>query len=284
METKAASRNQTATKVFEAAGYYALPRLLEATEVVRLNEMVDELLKVPSDPSCVRPHNTLVPLEWHDACVGLVLESKARVKRIAHAVGATDLKWISGYVSVKEPESDALWWHQDWWCWSHPISFRRQAPQVAVLCYLTPTDDHSGALRVLPESHRRSFALHRSLPHAHAKGMEALDQSHDAMRDHSSQVTIVAAPGDGVVLDYRLLHGTHRNTAMTRRNCIILNFAPAWSALPTEIRAHLIQHPSLPSERQATWSIAGTDLLPTFAGEPHDLTLNRDAPAVFEAV
>jgi hypothetical protein len=27
---------------------------------------------------------------------------------------ATDLRWISGYVTVKEPRTPPRWWHQDW--------------------------------------------------------------------------------------------------------------------------------------------------------------------------
>jgi hypothetical protein len=35
---------------------------------------------------------------------------------------------ISGYLSVKEPRTGALDWHQDWWCWDHPVSFEEPAP------------------------------------------------------------------------------------------------------------------------------------------------------------
>src|SRR5262249_28320217 len=113
----------------------------------------------PHDVGCSRPNNVLLPLRWSDDIVRTILASVPRVQTIRDAVGAGDLRWISGYVSLKEPHSGPLPWHQDWWCWDHPVSFRRPAPQVAVLCYLAPTDREHGALRVLPESHVRSSAI-----------------------------------------------------------------------------------------------------------------------------
>src|SRR6266851_2201843 len=80
------------------------------------------------------PHNILVPLRWNDPIVRLLPKSDRRVQALTDGLRADDLKWISGYVSVKEPHSPPLWWHQDWWCWDHPLSYRRMAPQIGVLC------------------------------------------------------------------------------------------------------------------------------------------------------
>jgi ectoine hydroxylase-related dioxygenase (phytanoyl-CoA dioxygenase family) len=179
---------------------------------------------------------------------------------------------------VKDRQSPPLWWHQDWWCWSHPISFARQAAQVAVLCYLDATDERSGALRFLPGSHRHSVGLHAVLPAAHAQGKVGLE--HAAMLDDPEQLTFDAEPGDAIVIDYRLLHGTHPNELPRRRSCLILNFAPAWAELPTEIKAHLIRHPAQPSADEHP-PVGLQALLPSFAGERRDLPLARDAPVRF---
>jgi ectoine hydroxylase-related dioxygenase (phytanoyl-CoA dioxygenase family) len=202
--------------------------------------------------------------------------------RLAAATGAEDLRWISAYISTKEPRSGALWWHQDWWCWDHPVAYRPPAPQIAVLCHLMATDAGNGALRVLPGSHRRSAALHAVLPAAHAESTGELDPEHPAMSDHPGQVTFAAGAGDAVVLDYRLLHGNHPNASDHRRDCLLLTFAPSWGCLPSDIRAHLIRHPAQPGETEgqpsATWR---RRLLPRFDGQPRDLALNRVAPARF---
>ena len=49
------------------------------------------------------------------------------------AVRAAADALVAGYLSVKEPRTGALDWHQDWWCWDHPASFEEAAPQIALL-------------------------------------------------------------------------------------------------------------------------------------------------------
>jgi ectoine hydroxylase-related dioxygenase (phytanoyl-CoA dioxygenase family) len=212
-----------------------------------------------------------------------LISSPRRLAALATAVDAQDLRWISGYVSVKDAHSAPLWWHQDWWCWDHPVSYRREASQVAVLCYLADTTAANGALRVLPGTHRRSVALHSALPEAHARDADDLGPAHPAMRDHPDQHTVAVRAGDAVVTDYRLLHGTHANTTPERRDCVLLTFVPSWRDLSASLRGHLIRHPALPERSEQTASITWpADLLPSFRGQPRDLPLNRVAPDEFE--
>jgi ectoine hydroxylase-related dioxygenase (phytanoyl-CoA dioxygenase family) len=196
-------------------------------------------------------------------------------------VGADDLKWISGYVSIKEASSRALWWHQDWWCWDHSVSYRREAPQIAALCYLADTDAHNGGLRLLPGSHQRSAPIHASLPEAHSQTAETLEAGHVAMTDLPDQLTPGMRAGDAVAIDYRLLHGTHGNASSTRRDCILLSFTPSWRRLPEDIKAHLIDHPALPLNEASPIPAAISRLLPAFAGKRRSLPLNRNAPREF---
>lgn len=239
------------------------------------------MLARPLPAGCERPHNTLAPLRWNDGAVQRVLASPERIARLTEAVGGDDLRWISGYVSVKAPGTGPLWWHQDWWCWDHAVSYRRDAPQVALLCYLSTTDEQAAALRVVPGSHRGSTALHAALPEAHAQ-TGGIAPEHPALSDHPEQVTLGLEAGDAVVIDYRLLHGTHRNAGEGRRDCLLLTFAPSWRGLPDEIRSHLIQHPAQPSAAEHAeapeWQ---RQLLPSFEGRRRDLELNRTAPVRF---
>ncbi len=219
--------------------------LLEPHELPALRAEVERVLAVPLPPGCERPHNTLAPVGWEDPVVTRVLASRERRTVLVRALGAEDLRWISGYVSVKAPRSDALGWHQDWWCWDHPVSFWAEPAQVAVLIYLSETSPRSAALRVKPGTH-----------HGRATG---------------GSVTLGVQAGGAVACDYRVLHGTHPNKTGARRDCLILNFAPSWSSLPDEIRAHLIRHPCLPVD-------GDDDLLPHYDGERRDLPLSRVAP------
>jgi hypothetical protein len=227
-------------------GFTLIEGLVERRELPAVRAEVERVLAGPLPPGCERPHNTLAPLAWDAPIVERLLASRERRRVLADALAAQDLRWISGYVSVKDPRSEALEWHQDWWCWDHPVSFSEEPAQVAVLVYLSDTSSRTAALRVKPGTHRGG----------------ATDRT----------VTLAVRAGDAVACDYRLVHGTHPNESDARRDCLILNFAPAWSALPDDIRAHLIRHPALPPH-------GDDELLPDYEGEPRDLVLNRVAPA-----
>jgi hypothetical protein len=271
-----------ATK-FAARGFVCLDRFVDGCELNDLRTDVESLLAAPVPSGCERPNNKLVPLRWNDRPVRLLLESEHRRRTLIDAIAARDLRWISGYVSVKESHSGPLWWHQDWWCWDHPISYRAEAAQVAVLCYLTDTAAKNGALRVLRGTHRRSIDVHAALAEVEATGPSEVDGNHAAIRDHPEQVTLELTAGDAVVIDYRLLHGTHGNESGERRDCLLLNFTPAWRDLPDDIRAHLIQQPGLPAVGEHA-NEALMPLLPSFKGVPRDLELSRVAPRGFTAM
>lgn len=212
-----------------ARGYAVLRGFLAPEALAAVRGAVDAAVRRPAVAGCERPHNELIPLRWDDPTVDLILGAAERRRAIAAATGGDDVRWISGYVSVKPAHSAPLWWHQDWWCWDHPVSFLAGAPQVALLCYLSATDERHGALRVLPGTHRRSVALHALLPEAHAGG-DRLPPDHAALCDQPGQVTVAAQVGDAVLLDYRVLHGTHPNAAAGCRDCVLLSFTPSWRA------------------------------------------------------
>jgi ectoine hydroxylase-related dioxygenase (phytanoyl-CoA dioxygenase family) len=258
-----------------------VPGFLIPSDLPRIRKAVEAEERAPVLPGCERPHNRLVPLRWNSRVVDLILENHTRRRMIRDVASAEDLRWISGYVSIKEPSTPPLWWHQDWWCWDHPVSLRSAAPQVALLIYLSPTNERSGALRVLPGSHRSSVPLHRRLPEAHAQDAP-VSLEHPALADHPDQVTLGLRPGDAVMIDYRLLHGTHPNSSAARRDSVLLSFAPAWRGLPNDLQSHLIQHLALPRNDESVSSTSWrAELLPSYEGIRADLELNRVPPNDF---
>jgi len=273
------------TSDFRIDGFVLLEAFVESGKLEELQSLVTSTPTSPHQGACTRPHNPLLPLRWSDATVGFLLGSERRVQVLTDAVHADDLKWISGYVSIKEPDSPPLWWHQDWWCWDHPVSYRRAATQIALLCYLVDTSPENGALGVLPGSHLKSSPVHAMLPEAHGRTAEGLEAGHIALNDLPGQVTLGLRAGDAVVIDYRLLHSTHGNAGNTRRDCILLSFTPSWRGLPNDVKAHLISHPAQPFETERTHvAPALRRLLPNFSGMRRDLPLNRKAPSNFEVV
>jgi hypothetical protein len=274
-----------AARDFLKEGYGVLPAFVAEHEFVPLRAEVGKIASLPPDPVMARPGNHLFPLRWSDPIVAQLLNSARRRALLQSVLRPSDLRWLSAYVSSKDERTPALWWHQDWWCWDHPVSFRCAPAQVAVLCYLSDTDERNGALRVLPGSHRASTPLHASLPEAHGLDANSVSVAHPAMREADGEVTIRVSAGDAVLIDYRLLHGTHANMSADRRDCILLSFIPAWRDLPVEILAHLILHPALPGELEgAARDVCGyDDLLPRFDGVPKSLPISRVPPAQFRA-
>lgn len=271
------------TPEFHAAGWGVLPGFAGKDELAALAAAVHDARLRPG-PSCTsRPGNELISLRWCDPVVSMLLASGERMARIRAMLGARDLRWLSAYVSGKPPRSPPLWWHQDWWCWDHPVSFRSAAAQVAVLCYLVDTDERNGALRVLPGSHRQATPLHRALPEPHGDTAARLPIDHPAMRNCPGQATVPAKAGDAVILDYRLLHGTHANRTDRWRDSVLLSFLPDWAGLPDDLRAHLAMHPAIPdtSERTAADGHSHAALFPRYEGVPASLLVNRRPPARF---
>lgn len=264
---------------FAEDGHAIVESLFAQPDLALLAELVERRLAQPHDPGMNRVGNDLVPLRWNDPIVLALLTRHAALARIAEAAVATDLRWISAYISSKPAHSPALPWHQDWWAWDHPVSFAPHAPQIAVVCYLSATSARSGALRVLPGSQHAGHRLQRMLPEPHSIAADQLPPDHPALGDAPGQATLAVAPGDAVVIDYRLLHGTHPNHAASRRDALLFTFAPHWRALPDEVRAHLAMHPALPTRAELQQCLGhGITHVPTYDGAPRSLQVNRVAP------
>ncbi|MGX9431664.1 MULTISPECIES: phytanoyl-CoA dioxygenase family protein [Bradyrhizobium] len=265
---------------FAVDGFTTIPALFEEPDLQEIEKQVHHRLAQPHDPMMNRVGNDLVPLRWNDPIVTRLLCRTSVLGRIGSTVGADDLRWISAYISSKGASTPALLWHQDWWCWDHSISFAPTAPQIAILCYLSDTSDRTGALRILPGSHLRSLPIHSELPEPHSAAAEQLAPDHPALTDHEGQITLNLRRGDAVAVDYRLLHGTHPNRGLSRRDALLFSFTPNWRFLPDSIRAHLAMHPALPSAAEwptiAEW---GEYLFPRYGGTPTSLQINRIAPS-----
>lgn len=113
---------------FGRDGLALLPGFVGPAELGALRDDVEAALARPLPAGCERPHNTLPPLRWDDPVVVRVLDCERRVAALAQAVGATDLRWISGYVSVKQGRSGPRWWHQVFARMPRDLPLNRAAP------------------------------------------------------------------------------------------------------------------------------------------------------------
>ena len=99
-------------------------------------------------------------------------------------------------------------WHPD-----HQADPEQDCYGMKIAFYLDPVDDQSGALRVIPGSHRNP--LHDSLK----EQLALMDLGVDAVPAY----TCVSQPGDIVVFDLRLWHASSGGS-MGRRMCTVVYY------------------------------------------------------------
>lgn len=121
---------------------------------------------------------------------------------------------------------DMAGWHTDT---GHAV------PSVKVVAYLDPLDEHNGALRVLPGSHRLDERVLTDLLHGPAFRDEA--RALEATRQVPAHV-VTSRPGDLIVFDERLWHASvgGRNR-LQWSTCYVLD--PATPEEEQAVRAYL---------------------------------------------
>ena len=105
-----------------------------------------------------RSQGSLVPVADHPSFAPLI--AHPGFQTMFGQLGFRGTRFSSGYVISKPPGGPALFWHQDWWGWRHPISREDRIAQVALFLYMTDTTRENGCLRLIPGSHRSPHPLH----------------------------------------------------------------------------------------------------------------------------
>ena len=186
-----------------------------------------------------RSQGSLVPVADHPSFAPLI--AHAGFQAMFARLGLHGTLFSSGYVISKPPGGPALFWHQDWWGWEHPISRDDRIAQVALFLYMTDTTRENGCLRLIPGTHRRPHPLH-DLVDAHDPTLAEVKNPEDAaFASHADEVDVPVTAGDVVVVDARLIHGAHPNRSGAERTNITLWWHPDYEDLPATIKARIWQ-------------------------------------------
>ncbi len=186
-----------------------------------------------------RSQGSLVPVADHPSFAALI--AHPGFQEMFGRLGLHGTRFSSGYVISKPPGGPALFWHQDWWGWQHPISREDRIAQVALFLYMTDTTRENGCLRLIPGSHRRPHPLH-DLVDAHNPTLAEVRNPDDAaFASHPDEVDVPVTAGDVVVVDARLIHGAHPNRSDKERTNITLWWHPDYEGLPASLRARIWQ-------------------------------------------
>ena len=222
-----------------ADGYCHVPGVLDPAALQATIETAEAALgTIDADHRTQwRSQGSLVPIADHPSFAPLI--AHAGFQEMFGQLGFRGTRFSSGYVISKPPGGPALFWHQDWWGWQHPISREDRIAQVALFLYMTDTTQENGCLRLIPGSHRRPHPLH-DLVDAHDPTLaEVKNPDDDAFASHPDEVDVPVRAGDVVVVDARLIHGAHPNRSGKERTNITLWWHPDYEALPVSIRARI---------------------------------------------
>ena len=145
----------------------------------------------------------------------------------------------SGSIISKPAFSPSLFWHQDWWGWDDLLSYTDKIPQINIMIYLTPTTQQNGCLRVIPGSHHQKHEVHE-IPVVYDSSMSRVETpDHVLYQSWAEEQAITVQPGDIVIKDARLLHGSYANTSDKDRTLVSLNFNPDFSSLPASMQSRV---------------------------------------------
>jgi hypothetical protein len=147
-----------------------------------------------------------------------------RGNEVLETMGLQDARFLAGALIPKWRDEGRRGWHVDMWSWENSIdTWREVPPQIGLLCYLDDATPDTGALILLPTSHRREVPAHF--------------ETWESWNAHPDEVVIPANAGDAVILDPRAMHATTSNSTVDRRLCLTLWFLLEYEKLQPRTRA-----------------------------------------------
>lgn len=152
-------------------------------------------------------------------------------------LGASDPRWTGGFLISKPAGGPPLFWHQDWWGWTEPESYRARPQQWFAMIYLTDTTPENGCLRVIPGTHRADHPLHH-LEAAHSAELQGYrNPDNPAFAQHPDEVAVPVKAGDVLVGDARLIHSAYGNATAHERPLLTLWYMPHWNTMSPGMQA-----------------------------------------------
>lgn len=227
------------SRQLHADGYCVIPGALTAPMLANTRALAADIVAGISQNHRERNRSqgSLILLSDYPAFAELITNASDR--GFFDRLGFPDPRFSSGYLISKPPNGPALFWHQDWWGWDDPLSYRDEIAQVFAFYYLTDTTRTNGCLRVLPGSHRRRHMLH-DVPDAHDESLGRVEHPDNPVYQSApGEVAVDVEAGSLVIGDARLLHGTYANRSDEERTLITLWYHPNFAGLPEPMQARI---------------------------------------------
>ena len=256
-------------------GFCHIPGIALNELICQIRESADQIAEGASEEHkrLRRFQGTIIDVWEHPEMAPIIALPNALV--VLAQLGFPNSRFYSGYIISKPPETaPALFWHQDGFGWSEPISYTNTPVQFFLMYYLIDANRNNGCLRVIPGSHRKRHRLH-GLPPAHSDELQQATEDHPALGPDPDEVDVPVNSGDLVIGDARLIHSAHPNRSSQRRTVITLWFCPTYDQLPKTLQAVYGRPRSKPHNwTNEAWGLV-KPLLATYRGEATPLSANR---------
>ena len=183
-----------------------------------------------------KSQGSLVPMAEYPGYSKIIAYPKL-IETLEKEFNFTDVRFSSGYLISKPPKSPPLFWHQDWWGWGHPLSYKPFIAQIAVFVYLTETTVENGCLKYIPGSHRQKHHFHNA-QNAHGEDLAKVKNPSDPLFGKlADEEQVMVKLGDAVICDARLMHASNANRSASERSSLTLWYHPNWSEQPDSFKA-----------------------------------------------
>ena len=207
--------DDSAAQIFEREGYFSPVRVITKDQALHYRSLLeryeDKLGHTVRGSERTKPH---LILSWVDALMRhtTILDSVEKI------LGPNILCWNSWFW-IKEPYSRSfVSWHQDSNYWGLDTD-----NLVTIWLALSPANDQSGCMRVLPQSHRKSSLTHVDLYHE-----DNLLTRGQAIQD-VKEIDAVSMPldtGEMSLHNIRMAHASSPNTTNDRRIGLSFHYIP----------------------------------------------------------
>ena len=257
-------------------GYCVLERILTPEMLERVRVASDDLIAAQPVEHFDRYKSTGSMISVYDDPFFAELVAYQPALDALDSLGFPDSRWTSGFVISKPGHSPPLFWHQDWWAWSDPVSYTDLPLQLFLMYYLVDTSIENGCLRVIAGSHRKRHRIHDTVHTTHSEELgRAADPSNPAYQPIPEDMAVPVRAGDLVIGDARLLHGSFPNQTGERRTVITLWYHPNFEISPPPIQSSVSREQTHVSSWPPQARKLVQKLVPTYEGDAEPLEWNR---------
>ena len=199
---------------FEVEGYVALPKILDADTIARIQGEMADADMWHTDYSVNQTRSKTQP-QWVSRTVAELIGYPPMIDFLNDILG-DDIVFTRGFFQRTLPGSPGISLHTDGQPHGSDLfGYEGSCPRlVRVLYYLDDLTEVRAPFRLIPRSH---LSFHgQASPYARYKS-------------HPEEITLTASAGTAVIVPSMLIHGSHPNRDSHSRSLVQLGYRPAWA-------------------------------------------------------